>query len=222
MNFRPPQLATFTVTAVTLLAVTGCGTQPGPAATDGVALDRSAPNVGQLSQNQQSPNTDQENTGPDGAQNPDSNPGQATAPGGVDQMLAAGRTAQSRLGGTVVTIDWERSAWEVTVVMDDGSEHDIVLSSAGSEVIAGPFDEREDAEDLSENQAMVQAATSTYAEAVQIAHDAASNGVLHDLDLELEYGQATWEASYHTAAGAPEKTVIVADNGEIIYNGIDD
>lgn len=198
-----------------LVALSGCGND-GTAASEGLG-DRAA------EQPQENPPEPADSEGvADDPGRPGGASGRSSAPGGLDQMLAAGAAAQSQLGGTVVTIDWERTVWEVTVVMADGSEHDVVLSADGRDVLAGPFGDHEDAEDLRENQTMVDAATLPYAEAALSARRAAAGGVLSDLDLELDYGQAIWEASYSDATGSVEKKVTIANDGSVLYNGVDD
>ncbi|HEY5784046.1 MAG TPA: PepSY domain-containing protein [Microlunatus sp.] len=140
---------------------------------------------------------------------------------GNDALLAAAGLAATEVSkGTVVSIEAERDGWEVHVVTADGGEQQLRIDAAGARVLAGPTDDRPDADDRADNKEFAQTDVD-YMGAVRAIEKEISDGQIGELSLDNENRRAVWEADVST--GSEQRSVqIDATNGEVVSNRIDD
>jgi len=145
----------------------------------------------------------------------------SSAAEGNDALLAAaGLAAQEMSDGTVVSIEAERDGWEVHVVTSDGGEQQLRTDPAGARVIAGPTDDRPDADDRADNKEFTQTDVD-YEAAVRAIEKEIPSGQINELSLDFENRRAVWEADVST--GSAQRSVqIDATNGDVLSNRIDD
>jgi len=145
----------------------------------------------------------------------------SSAAEGNDALLAAaGLAAKEISDGTVVSIEAERDGWEVHVVTADGGEQQLRTNPAGTQVIAGPTDDRPDADDRADNKEFA-GVDVDYSEAVDAIEKEIAGGQINELSLDIENRRTVWEADVST--GSEQRSVqIDAANGEVVSNRIDD
>lgn len=145
----------------------------------------------------------------------------ATAAESNDAMIAAGRLAEKEIAkGKVSSIESERDGWEVHVVFADGGEQWLKTDPSGSKVIAGPTDERPDADDKAENREFSKADVD-FVQAVEATVAEISDGRITDLSLDAENRQLVWEAE--VSVGSEQRVVqIDAGSGKVLSNRADD
>lgn len=136
-------------------------------------------------------------------------------------MIAAGRLAAKEIdGGTVVSIESERNGWEVHVVTADGGEQELRIDPSGKEIIAGPTDDRPDADDKAENQQFSKVDVD-FAKAIDVVTVEVKDGRINELNLDTENRRVVWEADVFV--GSEQRTVqIDANSGEVLSNRVDD
>ena len=102
----------------------------------------------------------------------------------------------------------------------DGGEQQLRTDAAGAKVIAGPTDDRPDADDRADNKEFARADVD-YQDAVRAIEKEISGGQINELSLDIENRRAVWEADVST--GSEQRSVqIDATNGEVVSNRIDD
>ena len=138
-----------------------------------------------------------------------------------DALLAAGSLASKEVAKTtVVSIEAERDGWEVHVVSGAGDEQQLRTDASGSQLAAGPTDDRPDAEDRAENKLFAEADVD-YKDAVKAVEKDVDGGEIRELSLDLEKQRTVWEAD--VSVSSEQRTVqIDADSGRVISNRIDD
>ncbi|HEU4546224.1 MAG TPA: hypothetical protein VFR88_08040, partial [Microlunatus sp.] len=108
----------------------------------------------------------------------------------------------------------------VHVVTADGGEQQLRTNAAGTEVIAGPTDDRPDADDRADNKELAGVAVDS-TEAVSAIETEIAGGQINKLSLDIESRRAVWEADVST--GSEQRSVqIDATDGEVVSNRIDD
>lgn len=106
------------------------------------------------------------------------------------------------------------------MVTDNGGEQQLRTNAAGTEVVAGPTDERPDTDDRAENKQFGQVKVD-YRQAVNIIQDEVDGGQISELSLDRDGNRTRWEAD--VTFGAEQRSVqIDADSGEVISNRVDD
>lgn len=194
-NRTPVTALRVTAAATVIAAAVACGGEQSPAApspveTDGTsAAATSAPSSAQ-------PSSD-----------------------GNSALLAAADTARSAVpDGNVFAIDSERNntQWEVQIVTADGVAHEVEVSADGTTVLGGPIDKRDDAKDVAEHRARIQAAKLD----VRAAADAvtrAVDGRITELGLDdNDGGTVVWEADVVDSANSLHKVSIDAATGSVV------
>lgn len=151
--------------------------------------------------------------------------GNTSGNGGGDAAIsAAARTALAEVGGTVVNVDEQVDGWEVDLVADDGTETSIVLSADGTRAgdpLPDDGSDNDEADDVTENQQLLQAATVDWAAALETARAELGDAAIDELDLGEDDGSIVWEVS--TAGTGTETTVVIdAASGDVIRTGTDD
>ena len=138
-----------------------------------------------------------------------------------DALVAAGRLAAKEVtDGTVVSIESERDGWEVHVVLADGGEREVRTDLSGSRVIAGPTDERPDADDKVENRRFSKVEID-FVKAVEAITGEVNDGRITELSLDTEGRRVVWEAD--VSVGSQERTVkLDANTGDVLSNRADD
>lgn len=190
--------------AASLAACGGSSTAGSPAGTSDTATE-----------SQSSPSTQEAPAG-------DSTEVPADA-GDISALLAAADTARAAVANaTVVSIDRNTSTWEVHVITPDGKEHELDVALAGDRVERGPVLDQDDADDLAEQKALVQAKTVTFAAAAERALAAVPQGRLTDLDLESHDGRIVWEAQVLDDQQIERSLRLDAASGELLSNEYDD
>lgn len=135
---------------------------------------------------------------------------QAGAP--ADDPAAAVRTALADTDGTVVGVDPQLGGtWEIEVVGDDGTATTVVVSADGARATDRYVDDT-DAEDVGENQALLDARVA-WGEAAEAA-GSQLDGAPVDLDLGEEDGRLVWEVS--TAATDDTSVLVDATSGSVL------
>lgn len=136
-------------------------------------------------------------------------------------MVAAGRLAEKEIAkGTVSSIESERDGWEVHVVFADGGEQWLKTDPSGSQVIAGPTDERPDADDKAENREFTKVDID-FVKAIEATAGEISDGRITDLNLDAENRQLVWEAE--VSVGSEQRVVqLDASSGKVLSNRVDD
>lgn len=135
---------------------------------------------------------------------------QAGAP--AADPAAAVRTALADTDGTVVGVDPQvDGTWEVEVVGDDGTATTVVVSADGARATDRYVDDT-DADDVRENQALLDARVA-WAEAAEAA-GSQLDGAPVDLDLGEEDGRLVWEVS--TAATDDTSVLVDATSGSVL------
>ena len=145
----------------------------------------------------------------------------SSAAEGNDALLAAAALAAKEISdGTVVSIEAERDGWEVHVVTADGGEQQLRTDAAGAKVIAGPTDDRPDADDKADNKEFA-GVDVDYSEAVSAIEKEIAGGQINELSLDIENRRAVWESDVST--GSEQRSVqIDAANGDVLSNRLDD
>lgn len=154
---------------------------------------------------------------------PSSDPSASATAGaeGNEALLAAAALAAEEVpDGTVVSVEAERDGWEVHVVTADGGEQQLRIDAAGTQVLAGPTDDRPDADDRAENEQFAQVEVD-YAGAVRAIEAEIPGGRIGELSLDTENRRVVWEAD--VTDGAQQRSVQVdAGSGDVISNRLDD
>ncbi|NJP87869.1 metallopeptidase [Nonomuraea sp. FMUSA5-5] len=153
---------------------------------------------------------------------PQGTPGATTAPQGTPgagDLKQAARAALGAVpGSTLVSIETEENGrlWEVQVVGQDGTEHQLDVESG--KVVGGPTTEEEDAADKAKHRARVSAAKLDYAQAADKIAAAVPEGRITELNLDTEQGKTVWEADVLTPGGTKHEVAIDAATGTVTRN----
>ena len=159
---------------------------------------------------------------PSTAASPSTSP--STEPSDIDSndaMVTAGRLAAKEVeGGTVVSIESERDGWEVHVVTADGGEQELRINPSGTQVVAGPTDDRPDADDKAENKQFA-GVDVDFAKAIEVTLEEVSDGLINEISLDTDNRRVVWEAD--VSSDSQQRTVqIDASSGKVLSNRIDD
>lgn len=205
-------LALTAATAATV-ALVGCSAPADPAASPAPVPSSSA------SQSAETSPPASASPSPEASSSPSAAASSATE--GNDALLAAaGLAAEEISKGTVVSIESERDGWEIHVATADGGEQQLRTDPAGERVIAGPADDRPDADDRADNKEFTRADVD-YKAAVRAIEKEIPGGQINELSLDFENRRAVWESDVST--GSEQRSVqIDATNGDVLSNRIDD
>ncbi|MFC4119672.1 PepSY domain-containing protein [Nonomuraea zeae] len=142
--------------------------------------------------------------------------GSPGAPAEAGDLRAA---AQAALGAvpnsTLISIETEENGrlWEVQVVGQDGTEHQ--MDVAAGKVVNGPTAEDEDAADKAEHRARVSAAKLDYAQAADKIMATVPEGRITELNLDGEQGRTVWESDVITPDGTKHEVTVDAVTGTV-------
>lgn len=210
MTSRPTRTLLAAVALPLALAVTGCGgadetASPAPATT--TVTEQADPTT----------EPTDASASPQGGGGRDA---QAST-GGDAALRAAARTAAAEVGGTVVNVDEQAGGWEVDLLADDGTETSIALSADGARTTGEPRVDTDDADDVAENQQLLQAASVDWDAALRTARGELGDTAIDELDLSEDDGRVVWEVS--TAGSGVEMTVVIdATDGSVLAIDTDD
>ncbi|MGR6921416.1 PepSY domain-containing protein [[Actinomadura] parvosata] len=139
-------------------------------------------------------------------------------PGAGDLKQAARAALGAVPGSTLVSIETEENGrlWEVQVVGQDGTEHQLDVESG--KVVGGPTTEEEDAADKAKHRARVSAAKLDYAQAADKIAAAVPEGRITELNLDTEQGKTVWEADVLAPGGTKHEVAIDAATGTVTRN----
>ncbi|GAA2826958.1 PepSY domain-containing protein [Nonomuraea rubra] len=146
-------------------------------------------------------------------------PGSPTgSPGAGDLKQAAQAALGAVPGSTLVSIETEENGrlWEVQVVGEDGTEHQLDVESG--KVVSGPTTEQEDNADKAKHRARVSAAELDYAQAADKIAAAVPEGRITELNLDTEQGKTVWEADVIGADGTKHEVAVDAATGSVTRN----
>ncbi|WP_188195012.1 PepSY domain-containing protein [Nonomuraea sp. SYSU D8015] len=149
-------------------------------------------------------------TGPTGTPTP--GPGRV----GLDDLRQAGQAALTAVPGSMlISIETEEDGrlWEVQVVDRAGTEHQ--MDVAAGKVVAGPTQERDDAEDKAKRRNRVRAAKLGYLEAAEKIVATVPGGRITELSLDGELGRTVWESDVVTADGTKHEVTLDAVTGAV-------
>ncbi|MCC8908371.1 PepSY domain-containing protein [Curtobacterium sp. GD1] len=140
-----------------------------------------------------------------------------------DALRAAVATARDAVGsGTVVSVEQEQNgtAYEVLVVTDDGTEHEVHTNEAGTAVSGSPRTETSDADDRAENERFTAAADLTVDDAVGRFEDLHA-GTITELGLDDHLGKVVWEGDVRDASGTKHSVRLDAGTGKVVTDEVD-
>ncbi|MFC7107530.1 PepSY domain-containing protein [Nonomuraea rubra] len=139
-------------------------------------------------------------------------------PGAGDLKQAAQAALGAVPGSTLVSIETEENGrlWEVQVVGEDGTEHQLDVESG--KVVSGPTTEQEDNADKAKHRARVSAAELDYAQAADKIAAAVPEGRITELNLDTEQGKTVWEADVIGADGTKHEVAVDAATGSVTRN----
>lgn len=138
-------------------------------------------------------------------------------------LLAAVQTARKAVGNsTVLSVEQEQggSAYEVLVVTDDGTEHEVHTDAAGAAVTGSPRSEPTDADDRAENDRFVAAADLDVPAAVRAFEDLHA-GSITELGLDDHLGKVVWEGDVRDGSGTRYSVRIDAGSGDVVTDTVD-
>ncbi|MDR6574974.1 putative membrane protein YkoI [Curtobacterium sp. 320] len=167
----------------------------------------------------------------DGASSASSSSSSGSASGGAtaasatsnDALRAAVATARDAVGsGTVISVEQEQNgtAYEVLVVTDDGTEHEVHTNEAGTAVSGSPRTETSDADDRAENERFTAAADLTVDDAVGRFEDLHA-GTITELGLDDHLGKVVWEGDVRDASGTKHSVRLDAGTGKVVTDEVD-
>lgn len=140
-----------------------------------------------------------------------------------DALRAAVATARDAVGsGTVISVEQEQNgtAYEVLVVTDDGTEHEVHTNEAGTAVSGSPRTETSDADDRAENERFTAAADLTVDDAVGRFEDLHA-GTITELGLDDHLGKVVWEGDVREASGTKHSVRLDAGTGKVVTDEVD-
>ncbi|SFF67738.1 PepSY domain-containing protein [Curtobacterium sp. YR515] len=140
-----------------------------------------------------------------------------------DALRAAVATARDAVGsGTVISVEQEQNgtAYEVLVVTDDGTEHEVHTNEAGTAVSGSPRTETSDADDRAENERFTAAADLTVDDAVGRFEDLHA-GTITELGLDDHLGKVVWEGDVRDASGTKHSVRLDAGTGKVVTDEVD-
>ncbi|MEV0820509.1 PepSY domain-containing protein [Nonomuraea rubra] len=146
-------------------------------------------------------------------------PGSPTgSPGAGDLKQAAQAALGAVPGSTLISIETEENGrlWEVQVVGEDGTEHQLDVESG--KVVSGPTTEQEDNADKAKHRARVSAAELDYAQAADKIAAAVPEGRITELNLDTEQRKTVWEADVIGADGTKHEVAVDAATGSVTRN----
>ncbi|MDP4333352.1 PepSY domain-containing protein [Curtobacterium sp. A7_M15] len=164
----------------------------------------------------------------DGASSTSSSSSSGSASSGAtaasnDALRAAVATARDAVeSGTVISVEQEQNgtAYEVLVVTDDGTEHEVHTNEAGTAVTGSPRTETSDADDRAENERFTSAADLAVGDAVGRFEDLHA-GAITELGLDDHLGKVVWEGDVRDASGTKHSVRIDAGTGEVVTDEVD-
>lgn len=123
--------------------------------------------------------------------------------------------------GTVVSVGDEADGteWDVRVVLDDGTAREVHLADDGT-VLAGPSDDTTDANEQSQNRALVAAATIGLAGAQKRMLAAVPGGRVTAIELDEDQDRVVWQGDV-LADGVRHDVRIDAVNGSVVLDRAD-
>lgn len=195
MNYRRIAISTIAVAALGLAACGSDATDPGDAVTPVVPQDTAIVNTPRADDPVDS--APAETTDPAATDDGTQGTPAAPAPGG-DQMAALGeiqraiQLAETESGGVAYKIDDEDNddAWEVDVLLPDGTGMEVKVDRAGQNVLETENDDDADVTELP---------STTLMDAISaaVAH---IPGVLDDAELDDEDGRVVWKVELDQTA----------------------
>lgn len=154
----------------------------------------------------------------------DSSGGTATtAAASNDALRAAVETARKAVGsGVVISVEQEQngSAYEVLIVTDDGTEHEVHTNAEGTSVSGSPRAETSDADDRAENDRFVAAADLDVSDAAGKFEDLHA-GTITELGLDDHLGKVVWEGDVRDPSGTKHSVRIDAGSGDVVTDRVD-
>lgn len=199
MNYRRIAISTIAVAALGLAACGSDATDPGDAVTPVVPQDTAIVNTPRADDPVDS--APAETTDPAATDDGTQGTPAAPAPGG-DQMAALGeiqraiQLAETESGGVAYKIDDEDNddAWEVDVLLPDGTGMEVTVDHEGTEVLGTEADDDPDVTELP---------STTLLDAISaaIAH---TPGTLDDAELDEEDGRLVWKVELDATANGDD------------------
>jgi hypothetical protein len=121
--------------------------------------------------------------------------------------------------GTLTSIRTQASgSWRVLVVIPDGTEQSMDVSSDGVTVMVGPTRVNESDADKAKNRALLQGARLDYRSAVDKFLAAVPSGSITDMHLADSNGTTVWEGDVWDLYIVEHKVTINAASGDLIAN----
>lgn len=211
-KFRFPTFAALGVAALALAGCSGGQTPPQTTVTvtatpsqspapESPAPSSSAPSTPTVSPSQESGSTD--------------------ASTRYAALIAAAKTAQGVIAGTVTSIESEDAGtWEVSVFTKQDTEHEVRISADGTTVVSGPSEQRLGSNVLQRYRTLVDSAKIDVTAAAKAVEKESPQGLIKELDLDSWRGTTTWEAELRDGAQSRE-IYLDAATGAVLKNELD-
>ncbi len=141
---------------------------------------------------------------------------------GLEDAAAAALTEVDESWLLSIETEQGRTVWEVTVVTEDGTEHEMLISYADGELLDGPTKKIDDREDQAENLARVRSAELDYRAAVKAITQRVPNARLLELNLDTFDDRITaWEGELYGSNGVRYSVTIDAGTGDVLERDAD-
>ncbi len=158
------------------------------------------------------------------ATEPAASPSGTSGPPALGLEDAAAAALEAVDGSSLLTIETEqgRTVWEATVVTEDGTEHELLISASDGKVVDGPTRKVDDAGDKAENRRRVAGAEVGYTAAAEAVREAVPDARLTELNLDT-FGERTtaWEGDLHGNDGLRYSVTIDARTGDVLEKDAD-
>ncbi|MCW2758540.1 MAG: hypothetical protein JWO46_2286 [Nocardioidaceae bacterium] len=140
----------------------------------------------------------------------------ASVPASGTALLAAAELVLDKVpGSTLTSIETDPGGWEVQIADAEGVESEAVVSANGDTITTGPTRQRDDAQDRTEHQTLVKAATVSHTDAVSAIGQAVP-GSITELNLDDYRGGVVWEADVETAGQPTVSLRLDAGTGKVL------
>ncbi|GGV01331.1 hypothetical protein GCM10010182_18530 [Actinomadura cremea] len=149
---------------------------------------------------------------------PNTTPLPVTTPA-VGAMERAAATALKTAPDTTLTsIETEGDGWEVQLVTADGTERELLVNGAGTEVVRDEVeqDDRDDRDDRDEHLARVRKAKLDYRDAADAMRASLPGARITELNLDSDGGTVVWEGDVIGPDGARHALEIDARTGRAL------
>ncbi|MFD0899623.1 PepSY domain-containing protein [Actinomadura sediminis] len=145
---------------------------------------------------------------------PNTTPLPVTTPAGGALDRAAATALRAVPGATLTSVETEGGGWEVRLVAADGTERELIVNGAGTEVVrneAGP----EGPADRAKRLRRIRRAELDYRDAADAMRATVAGARVTELNLDDHRGTAVWEGDVIGPDGARHALMVDASTGRV-------